>query len=134
MINVPMASEIVITTKLRHYIVNLQPYFSTLESFFSQNRLTELFPSIAASMFVKFDQNRRERYRGDEVFMVRNSATADNLDVRPFNLQKTKYSKNAILPHSSFILCKSFQSSPSSTQQLGSNLTVYTCIVNDVPH
>ena len=86
MINVPMASEIVITTKLRHYIVNLQPYFSTLESFFSQNRLTELFPSIAASMFVKFDQNRRERYRGDEVFMVRNSATADNLDVRPFNL------------------------------------------------
>ena len=35
--NVTMASEIVITTKLRHYIVNLQPHISALESFFPKS-------------------------------------------------------------------------------------------------
>ena len=66
---------VVIATKGRHYLFTCSSISRHWELFFP-NRLLELLPTIAASMFVKF---KRNLYKSvieifwDEVFMVRNT-------------------------------------------------------------
>ena len=67
---------VVIATKWRYYLFYLQQYISALGTV-PPNCSRELFPPIAASVFVKFKRNKSvralSRYCGMKFFMVRNS-------------------------------------------------------------